>query len=190
MIKKEDALKVVARHRGDAVVITTMSTIPAWAQISSSPLDLPLTGAMSQGGPVGLGIALAQPGRKVIVLDGDGSLLMNLGILVTAANVAPANLYHFVFENQMYEVTGGQPTPGAGKFSFTAIGRAAGYPQVYEFSEMDALQRGVPTLLQAEGPVLVDVKVSMAATQPVVVAGRVPISEAARSVRAALTGAG
>ena len=67
------------------------------------------------------------------MLDGDGSLLMNLGSLVTIANMAPPNLVHFVFENEIYRTSGGQPIPGVGKISFTGFAKAAGYANVHDF---------------------------------------------------------
>src|SRR5439155_23105294 len=101
------------RQRGEALVLTTMSSARGWGGVSTRPeLDLPISGAMGKASSVGLGLALAQPSRKVIVLDGDGSLLMNLGSLVTIGGMAPKNLIVVVCQNGVYEVTGGQPIPG------------------------------------------------------------------------------
>ena len=95
MIDTKDVVEALAPHRGDAVVIHTMMAIRYWNQVSRRPdLDIPISNGMSKAVSLGLGIALAQPQRKVIVLDGDGSLLMNLGALVTVAHMAPRNLYH------------------------------------------------------------------------------------------------
>ena len=69
---------------------------------------------MGKASSIGLGIALARPDKKVLVIDGDGSLLMNLGSLVTVANMSPKNLVHFVYQNGTYGVSGGQPIPGSG----------------------------------------------------------------------------
>src|SRR5215216_8097775 len=111
VMKPEDVIRALAEHRGDAVVVPTMTTAPAWRDIAADDLSVNCVGFMGGASSLGLGIALAQPERKVIVLDGDGSLLMNLGSLVTIANAKPKNLVHFVFENGLYEVTGGQPVP-------------------------------------------------------------------------------
>ena len=125
MIDGLEAQNVISRYRGDAVVVTTMSTNFEWPQVSTNPdLDLMFSGAMGKASSVGLGVALARPDKKVIVLDGDGSLLMNLGSLVTIANMAPPNPVHFVFENEVYRTTGGQLIPGAVKSSFTGLAAA------------------------------------------------------------------
>ena len=110
MIDSFEAQKIISQHRNNAIVVNTFTTSREWAQVSTNP-DLALSGgkAMGKASSLGLGLALAQAGRKVIVLDGDGSLLMNLGSLVTIANMAPSNLIHFVFENSVYRTTGGQP---------------------------------------------------------------------------------
>jgi len=117
------------------------------------------SGAMGKASSVGLGVALARPDRKVIVLDGDGSLLMNLGSLVTIANMAPPNLIHFVFENDVYRTTGGQPIPRAGKISFTGLAAAAGYANVHEFADLESLERNIEAVFNEVGPTLVCLKI-------------------------------
>src|SRR5262245_53974551 len=108
MMTQRQALEVLARHRGDRVVLTTMSSVGIWPELSNSPLDFAfIPSAMGHGPDMGLGLALAQPGRGVIVVNGDGCMLMNLGCLVTIAN-HPANLYVLILDNGLYEVTGGQ----------------------------------------------------------------------------------
>src|SRR5689334_8387207 len=121
-----EALEVVARHRGDRVVVTTMGSVGLWPRLSDSPLDFHyIPSSMGQGPALGLGLALAQPGRGVIVLNGDGCTLMNLGSLVTLANT-PADLFLIIIDNELYEVTGGQPTAGSGHTDFAGLARAAG----------------------------------------------------------------
>ncbi len=128
MIDSFEAQRVISQHRNNAIVVTTMTTMFEWPQVSTNQdLDLPISEVMGKASSLGLGLALAQPNKRVIVLDGDGSLLMNLGSLVTIANMAPPNLIHFVFENSVYRITGGQPIPNAGKFSFMGLAREAGY---------------------------------------------------------------
>ena len=95
-----------------------------------------------------LGLALANPEREVIVFDGDGSLLMNLGSLVTVANAAPRNFHHFVFENGVYEVNGAHPIPGQNQVDFAAMARAAGYRHVEIFSELTDFEAGVGDFLR------------------------------------------
>ena len=159
MIDSFEAQKVISRYRDGAIVVATMSAMFEWPQVSTEPdLDLMFTGAMGKASSVGLGLALARPDKKVIVLDGDGSLLMNLGSLVTISNMAPHNLVHFVFENGVYRTCGGQTIPCAGGISFTGFAEAAGYAGVYEFDDLDSLENKVETVLNQSGPVFICLK--------------------------------
>src|SRR3989454_801968 len=100
-----EALEVLARHRGDRVVLTTMAAVGLWPELSDSPLDFAyMPSSMGQGPALGLGLALSRPGRGVVVVNGDGSMLMNLGSLVTLAS-HPADVFVLVLDNGLYEVT-------------------------------------------------------------------------------------
>ncbi len=157
-MRRDDCLHALAAVRGDAIVVATYTTAFEWERISPSPLNLPATGAMGQGSSHGLGLALGLPARKVIVLDGDGSLLMNLGTLVTIAAARPANLVHFVCENGTYEANGSHPIPGAGVVDFAGFARAAGYPHVFTFDDAGAFAAALPDLLARTGPVFATLK--------------------------------
>ena len=107
MMTLREALEVLVVHRGQRIVITTMTPIAPWHELSDTPLDFAyIPSAMGQAPALGLGLALARPERGVIVVNGDGCMLMNLGSLVTIAN-HPANLYLLIIDNGHYEVTGG-----------------------------------------------------------------------------------
>ncbi len=150
-----EALEVVAAHRGQRIVITTMTSVGIWPSLSDTPLDFAyLPSSMGQGPALGLGLALAQPEHGVIVLNGDGSLLMNLGCLVTLAN-HPANIYLLILDNNLYEITGGQPTAGSGHTDFAGLARAAGIHRVYSFETMEAWRAGAAEALTGQGPVVV-----------------------------------
>src|SRR5215470_170705 len=111
MLTHREALEVLAAHRRDHVVVTTMGSVALWPQFSDSSLDFHyLPSSMGQGVPLGLGLCLAKPGQPVAVLVGDGGLLMNLGCLVTAAQFT-APLRILLVDNGLYEVTGGQDVP-------------------------------------------------------------------------------
>jgi phosphonopyruvate decarboxylase len=112
-----------------------------------------------------LGLALGRPDKRVIVLDGDGSLLMNIGTLVTAAEAAPKNFFHFVCENGSYEANGGHPIPGRGKVSFAGLARSAGYNSVYEFADLKIFEQQVGTILAEPGPVFVDLEIESSGPQ-------------------------
>lgn len=155
-----EALQVLAACRGDRIVITTMGSVGLWTGLSRTPLDFAyVPSAMGQAPALGLGLALAQPGRGVVVLSGDGSLLMNLGSLVTVASY-PANLVLLIMDNGVYEVTGGQPTVGSGRIDFAALARAAGIARVHAFDTLAAWQEGAPDALAAPGPVFIWLKVA------------------------------
>ena len=112
-MKPEDVLRVIAAQRGDAIVVPTMTTAPAWRTIAPGDLSVTCVGFMGGASSLGLGLALARPDRRVLVLDGDGSLLMQLGSLATVAGAAPRNLVHFLFKNGVYHTSGAQESPEA-----------------------------------------------------------------------------
>jgi thiamine pyrophosphate-dependent acetolactate synthase large subunit-like protein len=154
-----DALQVLAEHRGDRVVITTMTAVGVWPSLSDTPLDFAyIPSAMGHAPGLGLGLALARPGRGVVVVNGDGCTLMNLGCLVTLAN-NPADVYLLVMDNGLYEVTGGQPHAGAGHADYAGLARAAGVRRVYAFDTLEAWRAGAAEALAGPGPVVVWLKV-------------------------------
>ncbi len=160
MMGRKECLRRLAELRGDAIVIAAYSSAFAWRETDPSPLNFVSLGAMGQGSSHALGIALGLPDQKIIVLDGDGSLLMNLGSLVTIANAAPRNLVHFVVENGCYEANGSHPIPGQGKVSFAGLARAAGYAAVWEFDGLNRFAAELPEVLAAPGPVFATLKVT------------------------------
>ena len=165
-MKRDECLKVLARHRTDEIVVAVYKAAQEWLHIAPSDLNYTFTGAMGQGSSHALGLALGRPDRRVIVLDGDGSLLMNLGSLVTIGNAAPKNLVHCVCANGTYETNGAVPIPGVRRFSFTAFARAAGYAETYEFDRLEDWEREVARILKEDGPILVDLKVVPGAEYP------------------------
>ena len=161
MFTSFDAIQILAQHQEGVVVVHTMSTSQEWPVVAEDEdLHLRLGGAMGKASSVGLGIALARPDRRVFVLDGDGSLLMNLGALVTIGHAQPENLVHVVFENGVYEVTGGQPIPGAGQVDFAAMALAAGYASVHTFVDANEFEQAAGEVLNEKGPVLVVLRVT------------------------------
>ena len=159
MMKRDACLKALARHRTNEVVVAVYTAAQEWIQISPSDLNYTLTGAMGQGSSHALGIALGRPDRRVVVLDGDGSLLMNLGSLVTIANAAPGNLVHCVCHNGNYETNGDVSIPMRGKLSFAGFAREAGYRKTYIFDELPEWEKSVAGILGEQGPTFVDLRV-------------------------------
>lgn len=156
----EEALGVLGRHRGDKVVMPTMASVGVWPTISDSPLDFAyMPSSMGQGPALGLGIALAQQRHGVIVICGDGSLLMNLGNLITIASY-PAALYLILIDNGLYEVTGGQAYVGANRIDYAALAKAAGISRTYLADQVSEWERLAADALNGPGPVFVWLKVA------------------------------
>lgn len=185
MMTLRETLEILAAHRGQRVVITTMSSVGIWPSLSDTPLDFTyIPSAMGQGPALGLGLALAQPQHGVIVVNGDGCTLMNLGCLVTLAN-QPANLYLLILDNGLYEVTGGQALAGAGRTDFAGLASAAGIPRVYTFDTADAWRAGAAEALAGPGPVVIWLKVEGRLGQKTPKAPR-PMAEQIERLRQAL----
>jgi len=160
MIAGARALEMLSEHRTNEVVVTTMSAARVWPTVSSRPdLDLPIKGCMGKASSVGLGVALARPDLKIVVIDGDGSLLMNLGSLVTIAGQAPRNLVHVVLEGGTYDTSGGQPTPGQGVLDWAGVAKSAGYVKTASINSEEELTAQWPGLVASEGPVFVRISV-------------------------------
>ena len=185
MMTLREAVEPVAAHRRDHVVVTTMSSVGVWPGLSDTPLDCHyLPSSMGQGVPLGLGLALARPGRGVVVLTGDGSLLMNLGCLVTLAQHA-VPVYVLLIDNGLYEVTGGQPVAGAGRTDYAGLARAAGISRVSAFDAAGAWRDAAADCLAGGGPAFVWLKVRGEKGKATPAAPR-PMAEQIRRLRAAL----
>jgi sulfopyruvate decarboxylase subunit beta len=149
------ALQVlVDRPRADEIVVTNQGAARLWPRLAQHPLDFHYNPSTMGGAiPLALGLAVAQPQRGVLVVSGDGALLMSLGSLVTVVDAGVKNLTVVVLNNGLYEVTGGQKTPAAKNcVDFAGLARAAGFPTAIEFHKLAEWQsRAAETLLQV-GP--------------------------------------
>jgi len=132
--------------------------------IADRPLNCYTFGAMGQCSSIGLGIAVARPDVRVICLDGDGSLLMNLGSLCTIAAEAPRNFVLMVWDNEVHQTTGGQPTATARKASLLGIARGAGIDRGLEVRTQAELEHAVDRVLTEDGPLVVVVKIDKGPT--------------------------
>ena len=169
MLVKEECLQLIASQRTDEIVVATMGMSVPWAKISTHPLDYASVGsAMGHAADFALGIALAKPDKKVVVLNGDGSMLMCLGTLATITSLAkpPANYLLFVCDNGTYEVTGNQPVPRNADFSWVTIAKGTGFEQVYEFDDIDILETDLPKIWNEPGPVFVNLRIAQAHEPP------------------------
>ena len=115
---------------------------------------------------LGLGLALARPERRVIVFDGDGSLLMQLGSLATIAGARPRNLVHLLFKNGVYHTSGSQDIPGGLSVDFVQMAKGAGYRKAYAVSDFDDFKRRLPSMLTDEGPLFVELHTGLADKTP------------------------
>jgi sulfopyruvate decarboxylase subunit beta len=165
MMKRDECFRVLARHVGDEIVIPVFSSAFDWLEIAPRALNYYSFGAMGIASSHALGFALGRPDKRVIVLDGDGSLLMNLGTLVTIGGMAPRNLIHFVCQNGTYEANGDHPLPKP-DLDFAGLARAAGYPHCLTFSEIADFEAQVAGLLKLDGPVLAMLHVEKGALAP------------------------
>ncbi len=167
MMKRDECLKLLAgRLPEDQIVVAAYSAAFDWIAIRPNPLNYISSGAMGLTASHALGFALGMPDRRIIVLDGDGSLLMSLGSLVTIAEAAPRNLIHFVCENGTYEANGGHAIPGRDRVNFAGMAREAGYAHCHEFSTLAEFENGIGSVLQEEGPVFADLKLEPGESYP------------------------
>lgn len=127
-MKRSEVLQAVDRRQGLLICNLGLPSRELYA-LSDKPSHFYMLGSMGMASSIGLGLALAQK-KKVYVIDGDGSLLMNLGSLATVANHAPANYCLIVVDNKGYGSTGHQPTPTSGRTDLAGIARAAGINRV------------------------------------------------------------
>jgi thiamine pyrophosphate-dependent acetolactate synthase large subunit-like protein len=170
-MKPEDVLRAIAAARGDAICIPTMTTAPAWREIAPDDLSVTCTGFMGGASTLGLGIALARPERRVIVFDGDGSLLMQLGSLATIAGARPKNLLHLLFKNGVYHTSGAQEIPGGFAVDFVQMAKGAGYREAYTIKDIGEFRRRLPGMLTAEGPLFVELITGLSEQTPMTVRG-------------------
>jgi sulfopyruvate decarboxylase subunit beta len=133
-----DALKSVYDRLADRVVITIMGAVAAELQaIGHRPNQFYLQHAMGLASSMGLGVALTRPELSVVVFDGDGSILMNLGGLTTLARYRPKNLVHVVFDNESLLSVGGFPTATSTGSDIAGMARAAGIPRTATVTTID-----------------------------------------------------
>ena len=149
-MRRQDALAAIYPQLADAVVVTIMGAVAAELQaIGHRPNFFYLQHAMGLASSMGLGIALARPEKRVIVFDGDGSVLMNLGGLTTLARYRPRNLVHVVFDNESLLSVGGFPTATSTGSDLAAIAAGAGVPRTATVRTLDDFTRAFAETLAA-----------------------------------------
>ena len=160
MIPSMEATKAVNFHRKDALVVSTSFALREWSQVSERrDLDVDLFDCMDRAPAVGLGLALAQPEGKVLVLDCDSTLRTNLGGLATIGESNPENLVHFVFDDVSNSSTSGVRIKEMDNLDLAQIALSSGYAKTYEFDKLEEFLIGLEEVMRQTGPVFVRVKV-------------------------------
>jgi thiamine pyrophosphate-dependent acetolactate synthase large subunit-like protein len=138
----------------DQIIITNQASARIWPKLSQHGLDLHYNPSTMGGAiPLALGLALGQPRRQILVVSGDGSLLMSLGTLVTVVGARATNLTIVVLENRLYEVTGGQRTPAADTpLDLSAVAKATGFPTAGRYDDLGEWQAHANGMYALPGP--------------------------------------
>jgi thiamine pyrophosphate-dependent acetolactate synthase large subunit-like protein len=152
--------RLVARLKNEEAVIGGIgnTNFDLWAA-GHRPQNFYMLGSMGLAFPIALGVALAQPERHVFALEGDGSLLMQLGCLSTIATLAPKNLCMVVMDNGIYQITGAQPTPAAAGADLVAIAIASGLTNSSWAADEEDFERLIDQSLSVSGPMLIGVRI-------------------------------
>ena len=160
LIPAPEAARLINSRRRDAVVVSTSAALRHWSALSERrDLDVDLTDCQDKAADVALGISLARPDAKVLILDTDAALRTNPGALLTTAASAPPNLVHFLLEDAGHRSTGGSPIPGISDINFAALAEEAGYPSVHRIEDLEDLALSLEDILMETGPVFVSIKV-------------------------------
>jgi thiamine pyrophosphate-dependent acetolactate synthase large subunit-like protein len=159
-LDRREVVKAILARREDALVVTGLGSSCYDCGVHDHPNTFYLWGAMGAAAMTGLGLALAQPKRRVLVITGDGEMLMGLGSLATIGAQKPDNLSIIVIDNELYSETGMQPTHTARGVSLGVMAQGAGFPfaeTVYTQAELD---RGIDAVYKQAGPVFLAIKVN------------------------------
>jgi len=152
--------RLVGRLKHEEAVIGGIgnTNFDLWAA-GHRPQNFYMLGSMGLAFPIALGVALAQPARRIFALEGDGSLLMQLGCLSTIAVLKPKNLVMVVMDNGLYQITGSQPTPASSVADIVAIAVASGLTDSAWAADEDDFERLVDQSLSAAAPTLIGVRI-------------------------------
>lgn len=161
-LQRREAVARILANRGNILVVSGLGA-PTYdcAAVGDHALNFYLWGAMGSAVTVGLGLALAQPQRRVLVITGDGEMLMGLGALATVGAKKPDNLAVAVLDNERYGETGMQRTHTSAGVDLAGIARTSGFSQTTTVRQMTELDNAIPILHAGKGPVLVVLKVSV-----------------------------
>ena len=159
-LRRREVVARLLKNQRDLLVIAGLGAA-AWDATAAGDRNLtfPLWGAMGGAASIGLGLALAQPKRRVLVITGDGEMLMGMGSLATVAAMSPKNLAIAILDNERYGETGSHPTHTSGRTDLAAIARGAGIDHTLVVSDESGLSGAKKALLSEPGPVFAVIKV-------------------------------
>lgn len=161
MLRRRALIESLFASRPDDLLAVSSLGSPTWdlAAAGDDARNFGFIGAMGQAVPFALGLALAQPARRVVAVVGDGELLMSLGALATVASQAPANLAILALDNEVYGETGGQPTATAARTNLEQVARACGFEATCTARAQDDVEALRMLLLERSGPVFATAKI-------------------------------
>ncbi|HWL79563.1 MAG TPA: thiamine pyrophosphate-dependent enzyme [Roseomonas sp.] len=160
MLRRREVVSTLLSDRGELVVIAGLGA-PAWdiTAVGDHPRNLPLWGGMGSAATIGLGLALAQPSLPVLVITGDGEMLMGIGALATIAVARPPNLSVVVLDNEHYGETGMQPTHTGAGVNLAGMAEAAGIRRVFSIRREDEVAPLRAAIHEKSGPLFAQVKI-------------------------------
>jgi thiamine pyrophosphate-dependent acetolactate synthase large subunit-like protein len=165
-VRRQEVLEAIADHFKEEYIIACNGFISRELfSRRDSPRNFYVLGSMGLPPAIGLGIALARPDKRVVVITGDGNLLMSLGTLATIGKMSPKNLVQVVLDNECYETTGGQETCSSST-RFHELAESSGFRITKCVDSLDGLVELLSQHGHAEGPVFVNVKISKEKTPP------------------------
>ena len=160
-ILRTEAVELIAGVREGAISIVTMQPVAAWRAIGQNDnRNINLVGSMGSASALGLGLALALPQERVFVLDGDGSLVMQLGTLISVGTFGLDNFVHFIFNNGIYQTSGEQPVPGSQVADLAQIALASGYKTAVNIESLEGATEVLRETLSLSGPILINISIS------------------------------
>lgn len=162
VLDRRDVVTAILKERGDALVVTGLGSSSYDAGVHDHKNTFYLWGGMGGAAMIGLGLAAAQPTRRVIVITGDGEMLMGLGSFATIGAERPRNLAIVVIDNELYSETGMQATHTQRGVDLAGVAKACSFSLAQTVYSEEELKRAVPELYGREGPVFIDVKVTAA----------------------------
>ena len=159
-LKRFEAIEIITRClKGNELIISANGMISRELfSIQDSERNFYMLGSMGLASSIGFGLAFSIPSRNILILDGDGNILMNLGSLTTIGHFSPKNLLHIVLDNEIYASTGGQPTVSK-TVKLEEVALAAGFQKVHKVYEAGELRKAVDQFADTEGPFFILVKI-------------------------------